>query len=294
MTAVIPDKEYVFPGHTACPGCGSVIAMRHTLKALGNRTILTMPASCWCTIAGAFPYQALSVPVVQCAFEAGAVTAAGIKAGLEMSGDKKTTVMAWAGDGGAFDIGIQSLSATAERNDDIIFTCNDNEGYMNTGTQKSGATSAGASTTTTPLGATKNTAKKDFVGIMVAHHIPYAATACIAFPEDIVAKVKKANKFRGTKVIHILAPCPSGWKFASDLTVKMGRLAVETNIFPLYEVVNGIYKITYKPETKPVKEYLKIQGRFAHLSDADIEATQENTDREWHKLLYKEKSQTEL
>jgi pyruvate/2-oxoacid:ferredoxin oxidoreductase beta subunit len=287
MRSTITEEEFVRSGHTACPGCGSVLAMRYTLKALGSQTTIALTASCWSAIAGTFPYAALGVPALHCAFATGAVTAAGIKAGLEMRGDKKTTVMAWAGDGGTFDIGIQALSGVAERNDDIIFVCNDNEAYMNTGIQRSSATPMHAATTTTPKNNPKNTHKKDLMAIMAAHHVPYAATACIAFPEDLIAKVKKAKGLKGTKLIHILAPCPPGWGFASDLTIKIARLAVEANIFPLYEVENGKYAVTMIRDKVKVKDYIAAQGRFKHIAESSVQAMQRNVDNEWEQLLLK-------
>jgi pyruvate/2-oxoacid:ferredoxin oxidoreductase beta subunit len=287
MRSTIPAEEYVYSGHTACPGCGSVLAMRYTLKALGPKTTIALTASCWSAIAGTFPYTALSVPVLHCAFATGAVTASGIKAGLDMRHDTETTVVAWAGDGGTFDIGMQSLSGVAERNEDILFICNDNEAYMNTGVQRSSATPMHASTTTTPKNNPKSTHKKDLMGIMAAHHIPYAATACIAYPEDLIAKVKKARGMRGTKLIHILAPCPPGWGFASNLTIKIARSAVEANVFPLYEVENGKYTVTFRPDKVKVKDYLAAQGRFKHVAESSVHAMQRNVDKDWEQLLVK-------
>lgn len=277
-------EEYLFSGHTGCPGCGATLAMRYALKALGGRTIIVLPACCWTTIAGSFPYTALAVPVFHCAFETAAVTAAGIKAGLKMRGDKETTVLAWAGDGGTFDIGIQALSGVAERNDDVIYVCYDNEAYMNTGIQRSSASPLYAWTSTTPAGTPKDRPKKDLIGIMVAHRVPYAATASIAYPEDLIAKVEKAKAFEGTKVIHIISPCPSGWRYPPELTIKIARLAVQTKVWPLYEVENGKYNITIRPDGMPVRDYLSLQGRFRHLKEEDIEIIQGNINREWERL----------
>lgn len=290
MNVQIPEEEYLLSGHTGCPGCGATLAMRYTLKALGKQTIVTISASCWTIIAGAFPYTALAVPVFHCAFETAAATAAGIKAGLEMRGDKETTVLAWAGDGGTFDIGIQALSGAIERNDDIIYACYDNEAYMNTGIQRSSASPLYAWTTTTPAGAPKNRPKKDLIGIMVAHRVPYAATASIAYPEDLIAKIKKAKAFEGTKVIHIISPCPTGWRYPPELTIKIARLAVQTKVFPLYEVENGKYNITIRPDGIPVRDYLSLQGRFRHLTEEHIEMIQNSVEGEWEKLLQKTRS----
>ncbi len=262
-------RELMYAGHLACAGCGATMSMRYALKALGEKTILAIPACCWSILAGPFPYSAVEVPVIHTAFETGASTASGIKAGLEMRGDTETTVAAWAGDGGTFDIGIQALSGAAERNDDIIYFCYDNEAYMNTGIQRSSATPFGTWTTTTPANHPKSQPKKNMVEIMAAHRIPYAATCSVAFPEDMMRKIVKAKSIRGTKFIHIFSPCPTGWKAASSLAVKIARLAVHTKVFPLYEVEDGErYNINVDPKNLPVDEYLRLQGRFAHLTDA--------------------------
>ncbi len=217
------------------------------------------------------------------AFESAAVTAAGVRAALDIHGKSDINVVAWAGDGGTFDIGIQSLSGAAERNDDIIYICYDNEAYMNTGIQRSSATPDGAWTTTTPVG--KLRPKKDIMAIMAAHRIPYAATASIAFPEDFTAKLKKATGIRGTKFFHVLSTCPPGWRIPSNLSVKTARLAVHSNVFPLYEVEDGErYRITVQPRNLPVKDYLKPQGRFQDLSEETISEIQQQINRNWERL----------
>jgi len=237
-------------------------------------------------IDGPFPHSSLGIPIFHCAFEAAASTASGVKAGLEMTGDSETTVMAWAGDGGTFDIGLQSLSGAAERNDDIIYVCYDNEAYMNTGIQRSSATPYGAWTTTTPVKHFKTRPKKDIVGILAAHRIPYIATASVAYPEDLLKKAAKAKSIRGTKFLHIYAPCPSGWKSRPEDTVKLARLAVQTAIFPLYEIEDG-EKLTINiklKEKKPINDYVRFQGRFRHLKEDDIALMQAEVDRKWEKL----------
>lgn len=285
-----PEKEYMSSGHMACSGCGATIAMRYTLKALGEETIVVIPASCWSMISGIFPYHSLNVPVYHVAFETAASTATGIKAGLEIQGDMNTTVLAWAGDGGTFDIGLQALSGAAERNDDFIYVCYDNEAYMNTGIQRSSATPILSWTTTTPIPQIKKELKKNIMEIMAAHGIPYAATSSIAYPEDLFNKVKKAKGIKGFKFIHILSTCPTGWRLPSQLSIKAARLAVLTRIFPLYEIENGEkYIVNLKPRFHPVEEYLKLQGRFSHLTKEDINMIQENVERFWEKLLRKEK-----
>jgi len=189
MTITLPREELMSSGHLACQGCGATLAMRYALKAVGQKTILCIPACCWSVIDGPFPHSSLDVPIYHCAFETAASSASGVRAGLDMVGDKETTVMAWAGDGGTFDIGIQALSGAAERNEDFIYACYDNEAYMNTGIQRSSATPLGAWTTTTPVKHYKKERKKDIIGIMAAHSIPYIATASIAYPEDMVKKI---------------------------------------------------------------------------------------------------------
>ena len=221
------------------------------------------------------------------AFETGGAAASGVKAGLEMMGDTETTVMTWAGDGGTFDIGLQSLSGAVERNEDFIYACYDNEAYMNTGIQRSSATPWKAWTTTTPVRHPKDRPKKDIVAIMAAHRIPYAATATVAYPEDLVRKFKKAQSIRGSKFIHILSPCPPGWKSEPARSIKLSRLAVQSKVFPLYEVERGEeYRINVWPkEHVPVREYLRLQGRFRHLTEEDIEAIQRNVGQGWKKLV---------
>jgi pyruvate/2-oxoacid:ferredoxin oxidoreductase beta subunit len=288
MEKRFPEEEYMMSGHLACSGCGATIGMRYALKALGQDTVVVLPASCWSVIAGVFPYDSLKVPVYHVAFETAASSATGVKAGLEMIGDSATTVLAWAGDGGTFDIGLQALSGAAERNEDFIYVCYDNEAYMNTGVQRSSATPFRTWTTTTPILHTKEEAKKNIMEIMAAHQIPYAATASIAYPEDFFNKIKKAKEMKGFKFIHILSSCPTGWRLPAQLSVKAARLAVLTRIFPLYEIECGEkYRINVRPEFHPVREYLNLQGRFSHLTDSDIGGVQQNVEKAWERLVKK-------
>jgi len=198
-------------------------------------------------------------------------------------------VVAWAGDGGTFDIGIQALSGAAERNDNIIYICYDNEAYMNTGIQRSSATPYGAWTTTTPVKHFKKMPKKDMMGIMAAHRIPYAATASVAYPEDFIRKVKKAKELKGTKFLHIISPCPAGWKSLPEETIKLAKLAVSTCYFPIYEIENGEKYTVNKviKNARPVKEFLSRQGRFRHLREEDIAKIQENVIGFYNELLKK-------
>jgi pyruvate/2-oxoacid:ferredoxin oxidoreductase beta subunit len=287
MKLSIPEEELMSPGHLACQGCGATMAMRYVLKALGQKTVVCIPACCWAVIDGPFPHSSLGVPIFHCAFETAASTAAGVKAGLEMVGDTETTVLAWAGDGGTFDIGLQALSGAAERNDDFIYVCYDNEAYMNTGIQRSSATPYGAWTTTTPVKHFKTRPKKDIVGILAAHGIPYIATASVAYPEDLVKKARKAKEIKGTRFLHIYAPCPSGWKSRPEDTVKLARLAVQTGVFPLYEVFDGESTVmSLKIEKKkPLEDYVRLQGRFRHLKENEIAAMQAEVDRKYERLL---------
>src|SRR5512137_2827702 len=284
-----PQEEFLYSGHIGCPGCGSSLAMRYALQVLGKKTMVVIPACCWSTIGGFFPSTSLKVPILHTAFETAAVTAAGVKKGLMARGIEDVQIMAWAGDGGTFDIGLQALSGAAERNDDIIYVCYDNEAYMNTGIQRSSATPYGAWTTTTPVKHFKNRPKKDIDAIMAAHRIPYLATASVAYPEDLFKKVKKAKDIRGTRFFHIYAPCPTGWKSRPEDAVKLARMVVQNGLFPVYEVANGeTYTQTIKvKERKPVTDYIKLQGRFRHLKPEDIAAIQAEVDREWERLMKK-------
>lgn len=288
MSLKIPEEEIMSCGNLACQGCGANIAMRHALKALGRDTVLTIPACCWSVIDGPFPYSSVNVPIFHTAFAAAASTASGIKAALDVL-QRKTNVVAWAGDGGTYDIGLGTLSGTAERNDDIIYVCYDNEAYMNTGVQRSSATPAGAWTTTTPSNRPKKRQKKDIISIMAAHRIPYIATASVAYPEDMVKKFKKAKNIKGTKFILIFAPCPTGWKYSPQFTVKLARLAVTSNLFPLLEIEDGIkWKLTKKIlHPKPIDEYLKMQGRFKHIKEKDLKEIQSDINKNWELLIEK-------
>ena len=281
----IPREELLYSGHLACPGCGAPIAMRLVLKALGEKTMVALPACCWSIIAGPWPQSSLRVPLFHTAFETGAAVASGIKAALEMRGDLETTVIAWAGDGGTFDIGLQALSGAAERNEDIIYFCYDNEAYMNTGVQHSSATPWGAWTTTTPSGHSEMRPKKDMLAIMAAHRIPYAATASVAYPDDLVEKVRKAKGIKGMRFIHILSPCPPGWKTADEESIALARLAVRNRVFPLMEVENGgRWRFTVDHPGEPVEPYIRRQGRFRHLGDAEIAEIQKAVDERWESL----------
>lgn len=288
MTNTMLIEKTMGPGHLACAGCGAAIAMRHALEALGPKTYVVMPAGCWSTFIGIYPNTCLSVPVMSVAFATTAATASGLKAGLDRSGRQEETVLAWAGDGGTFDIGIQALSGAAERNEDIIFVCYDNEAYMNTGIQRSSATPFGTVTTTTPGSAPKPQKKKDIVAILAAHGVPYAATASIAYPDDLIAKLTKAKSIKGTKFIHLYASCPTGWRHAPELSVEVARMAVKSRVFPLYEVTDGEHwQLSPMPKKETIDAYLKIQGRFKIMGREAAAEFQNNVDRNWQSLTRK-------
>ncbi len=279
------EKELVYPGSFSCPGCGLTIAFRHVVKALGKNTVVITTAGCGSVVAGYYPATTTKLPFFHCSFGTAAATAAGVKAGYEMLGKKNIQVLAWAGDGGTFDIGLQSLSGAAERNDDILYVCYDNEAYMNTGVQRSSGTPPGTWTTTTPADAPEDRPKKDIVGIMAAHGIPYIATACVSFPRDLTAKIRRAKKTKGFRFIHILIPCPTGWLYAARDTIRLGRLAVLSRAFPLFEVFDGKkYRLSPMDEKLPVDDYLSAQGRFKPLAAADYPAIQNDIDKRWAEL----------
>jgi len=287
------SEEVLRPGHAACPGCGYAMGMRMVLKALGFKAVVVVVPSCAAVVSGPFPNTSLGVPSFHSAFEIAAPTAAGISAALKRQGVTDVTVLAFAGDGGTFDIGLQALSGAADRNEDFIYVCLDNEAYMNTGVQVSSSTPKFSWTGTTPTGNTRH--KKQIMEIMAAHRIPYAATASIGFPEDLTAKIEKAKEMRGTRFIHLLSPCNTGWKIAADEAPLVARLSVESNIFPLYEIFDGLrYEINYRPKNLPVERYLETQGRFNHISPEQTEAVQVETNRAWVELCARETRSNQL
>jgi len=286
MVSLAQQPNLLRPGHAACAGCGLVIGMKLVLQAMGPRTIVVIVPSCEGAISGVYPNTPLAVPAIHSAFEIAAPTAAGIANALKIQGKNDIQVLAFAGDGGTFDIGLQSLSGVAKNNDDIIYVCLDNEGYMNTGIQVSSSTPSFAWTGTTPEGNPRR--KKNIMEIMAAHYNPYSATATIGFPSDLQQKISKAKGIRGTKFIHLLSPCPTGWRMPSDISPEISILAVETNIFPLYEVEDGVrWTISHEPRRLPVQEYLLKQGRFKHLKKTEIKLIQKDADDEWNKLKYR-------
>ncbi len=272
----LPDEELFLAGSTACQGCPSSLALRIAFKALGGDTILIVVASCTSVLQGSYPLSAINLPLMNVAFATGGASASGVVAGIKTlvkkgELEKEPNVLVWAGDGGTYDIGIQSLSGAAERETDFIYVCYNNEMYSNTGTQRSGATPLGAWTTTTPGGKAQH--RKDIAQIMIAHRIPYVATASLAYPLDFYQKMLKAKDIRGTKYIEMLAPCPPGWKFPSSQMIEVSRMAVRSGMWLLYEHEEGETRFTSttkrmiegKVKKRPVKDYLEIQGRFREV-----------------------------
>jgi pyruvate ferredoxin oxidoreductase beta subunit len=294
---MMPWEEFFTSGHRACMGCGQALAVRWVAKALGKDVIITLATGCMYAVSAAYPYTAWMVPFIHGAFENAAAMAAGIETAqkfLERHGrlmGKRPKVVAMGGDGGTSDIGLQALSGALERGHDFTYVCLDNEGYMNTGIQRSSSTPYGAMTMTSPPGKLsigQNTLKKNMIAIAVAHGAPYVATASPSYPFDLYFKVKKAIETPGPAYIHILSVCPIGWRSAPDLTVRLGRLAVETAIFPLYEVVNGRYRMTVEPpKVRPVQDYMTPQSRFRHLREPELNFIQKYTLAQYDLLLKK-------
>jgi pyruvate ferredoxin oxidoreductase beta subunit len=290
----LTQKEYFAPGHRSCQGCAEALAVRLVAKAVGRNVIIASATGCMEIVSSPLPYTSWRVPWFHVAFENTAAVASGIESALKVLmrkgriPQKKIVTLALAGDGGTADIGLQALSGALERGHNMTYVCTDNEAYMNTGIQRSSSTPFGASTTTSPVGKAKMgqmTWKKNMAAIAAAHNIPYVATACPSYPIDLVQKVKKAAAVEGPAYLHVLSVCPTGWRSAPENSIKLGRLAVETGIFPLYEVENGKYRLSVDfPKLKSIKEYIRLQGRFRHLTDSMIEEIEERVHREYEQL----------
>jgi pyruvate ferredoxin oxidoreductase beta subunit len=294
---LVTKRERFLPGHRACIGCGEALAVRLVCKALGDNIIIANATGCMEIVSSQLPWTSWSVPWIHTLFENTAAVASGIESGIKAMVRKgryspsDVKVVAMAGDGGTSDIGLQALSGALERGHNFLYICFDNEAYMNTGIQRSSSTPYGAATTTSPAGKVKPgqlTWKKNMAAIAAAHNIPYVTTACPSYPIDLMAKVEKAVATKGPSYLHVLSVCPTGWRCPGELTIKIGRLAVETGMFPLYEVENGRYQLSYDPpDLRPVTDYMKLQGRFRHLSEDTVSEIQKRVKAEYDRLKEK-------
>jgi len=289
ITAKNLNEEEFFYGHKACAGCGGSLAVRIALKVLGEKAVAVLPAGCMSAVGFNYPQLCFSNNAIISTFAGTASMMTGVLAGLRARGITDAQVVGFAGDGGTADIGIQALSGAIDRNDDVLYICYDNEAYMNTGIQKSSLTPFGARTTTTPAGNNIRgnlRPKKNVFEIIAAHDIPYAATATVGYLQDYINKVEKASKIRGTKFIHVIAPCPTGWGVKTDETVDVAKEIVDTGLWYLAEYENGEFTLNHKPENfSSVENYLKRQARFRHLTDDDIQAITAGRDSKWEHIL---------
>lgn len=294
---LITTEEIFAPGHRACIGCGEALAARHVCKALGDNVIIINATGCLEIFSSLLPLTSWTVPWIHTLFENVGAVMSGVESAYKARirkgkiPDRGVKFVGFGGDGATTDIGLQALSGAMERGHDFLYCCFDNEAYMNTGIQRSSSTPYGAWTTTAPVGKQsigQVTWKKNMPEIAVAHKIPYVATACPSYPFDLLDKVKKGLEMKGPAYIHVLSVCPTGWRSSPDQTIEIGRLAVETGIFPLYEVVNGEYRVTVDvPQLKPVKGYMKHQRRFRHLTDEIVEEIQARVTKEYEELREK-------
>jgi len=290
---LVTKRQSFTPGHRACSGCGEALALKFVMKALGRDVIVVMSTGCMEIISSQLPYTAWEVPWIHTLFENSAAVATGVESARKALARKgaslpKAKVVAICGDGATFDIGLGALSGAFERGHDFLYVCLDNEAYMNTGIQRSSATPFGASTTTQPAGKAsfgQSTWKKNMPAIAVAHDIAYVATASVSYPFDLMNKVKKAVAVEGPSYLHVFAVCPTGWRIPTDTTIRLGRLAVETGVFPLYEVENGKYSLNYDPpQLRPVIDYLKPQGRFRHLTPELVDKIQQRVNKDYARI----------
>lgn len=295
---LVNKPEVLSPGHRLCAGCGASIAVRQILSASDDPVVVACATGCLEVATTIYPYTSWRSPFIHNAFENAAATISGVETmyqSLRKQGkiDKEIKFIAFGGDGGTYDIGLQSLSGALERGHNFVYVCYDNEAYMNTGIQRSSATPRGAWTTTTPIGEVipgKTQYRKDLTGIIAAHNIPYAAQASIWRWNDLIDKAHKAFYTKGPAFLNVLSPCHRGWRFPLEDTIKISKLAVQTNFWPLYEVENGKYKLNYKPKERlPITEWMKPQGRYKHLltpeNESIVEEIQQEVDDNWERLL---------
>lgn len=285
----LPEEEPLSSGHRLCPGCGASIVVRQVLLAAPKDTVVVNATGCLEVSTANYPYSAWNRPWIHSVFANTAAVASGVEAGfraLAARGDgEEHPIVVFGGDGGTYDIGLQALSGAMERGHRFLYVCYDNEAYMNTGIQRSGGTPRGAWTTTSQVGSAKlgkTEAKKDIMSIVVAHHVPYAATASTSHWRDLMTKVRKALSKEGPTFLHVIAPCTRGWRFDASQTVSISKLAVDTRVFPLYEVEDGRYRITFPTPNppRPIEEYLRLQGRYLHLLDPASATTLEKLKRD--------------
>ena len=292
---LVNKDENFTPGHRACVGCAEALAVRQVVKAIGRDVVVVNATGCMEVISSCYPNSAWAVPWIHTIFENASAVASGVESAIKvmrrkgvLPKDRRVKVVAIGGDGATADIGLQSLSGMLERGHDVLYVCFDNEAYMNTGIQRSSETPYGASTTTSPSGQVsigQRTWKKNMPEIVAAHHVPYVATACPSYPFDLIKKVEKAMRVEGPSYIHVFSVCPTGWCSAPDLAVRMGRLAVLSGVFPLYEIEDGEWKLSMDlDKLTPVKEYFKGQGRFRHLQENDIEFIQKHVEKDWQNM----------
>ena len=288
MTLANMPEEELFYGHKACPGCGGSLAVRLVMKVLGPNTFVVVPANCMSAVSFYYPAMNFGCNALASAFPCTAATMSGIEAAARAKKIEDYSVVGFAGDGGTADIGLQALSGAIDRNDRIIYVCYDNEAYMNTGVQESGLTPFGAKTTTSPAGSVEHgklTHKKKMFEIIAAHGIPYAATASVGYPQDLINKVEKAKACKGTSFLHIMAPCPTGWSTPIDTTVSVAKEAVECGLWYLAEYEGGQFKLNKEPKIfQPVSDYLRKQGRFKHLNDDEIVEIERQRNTTWNRI----------
>lgn len=295
---LVNKPQKLAPGHRSCTGCGIPPIVRTVLASTDHPIVASCATGCLEVTTTIYPYTSWRIPFIHSAFENSAATIAGVESAykaLKKRGkiDKEIKFVSFGGDGGTYDIGLQSLSGALERGHDFVYVLYDNEAYMNTGRQRSSATPFGASTTTSPAGKVhqgKEEWKKDMAKICVAHNIPYVAQASVHNPIDLSMKAEKAFKIKGPAVLIVLQPCTLGWKFPTDMTMEIAKLAVESKFWPLYEVENGTYKLNYKPSKEvPIEEYMKPQGRYKHLFRPEnkelLEKIRQHVNEEWEKLV---------
>ena len=291
----LDEREYFAKGHRACAGCAEALAIRLVTKAAGPNTVVIQCTGCMEVVSTPYPETAWRLPWIHGAFENNASIASGVERALKSLGKEDVNVLVLGGDGGTYDIGFRGLSGAFERGHNITYVCTDNEAYMNTGIQRSGATPYGASTTTSPAGKLtvgKEEQKKDIIGIMAAHHSPYVATASAGYHADLIRKAKKALETKGPTFLNVYNTCVPGWRTDPAASIKIAKLGVETGATPLYEVIDGKHVLNMPQDVdnlKPVEEYLKLQGRFRHLfrpekNEQVLNQIQEGVDKNLRKL----------